>query len=93
MTTVTLRAVERAQWPVIENLMQFYNYELSAWYPIPFDDDGRFRIASKAGDLGQPGTEAWLILADVHEKLGDVSSAEYVRREHARMKAELGVSA
>ena len=64
MTTVTLRAVERAQWPVIENLMQFYNYELSAWYPIPFDDDGRFRIPSKADYLGQPGTEAWLILSD-----------------------------
>jgi DNA-binding SARP family transcriptional activator len=35
----------------------------------------------------------WLILADVHEKLGDVSSAEYVRREHARMRAELEISA
>ena len=64
MTTVTLRAVERAQWPVIDNLLQFYQYELSAWYPIPFGDDGRFRIASKAAYLGQPGTEAWLILSD-----------------------------
>lgn len=35
----------------------------------------------------------WLILADVHEKLGDVSSAQYVRREHARMRAELEVTA
>ena len=34
----------------------------------------------------------WLILADLHEKLGDVSSAEYVRREHARVRAELEVS-
>src|SRR2546421_3799483 len=64
MTVVTLRAVERAQWPVVENLLQFYNYELSAWYPIPFGDDGRFAIPSKAGYLGQPGTQAWLILAD-----------------------------
>lgn len=35
----------------------------------------------------------WLILADVHDKLGDVSSAEYVRREHARVRAELAVAA
>ena len=64
MTVVTLRAVERAQWPVVENLLQFYNYELSAWYPIPFGDDGRIAIESKADYLGQPGTQAWLILAD-----------------------------
>jgi len=35
----------------------------------------------------------WLILADLHEKVGDVISAEYVRREHVRMRAELEVSA
>ena len=35
----------------------------------------------------------WLVLADLHEKIGDVSSAEYVRREHARMRAELELSA
>ena len=64
MSVVTLRAVERAQWPVIENLMQFYNYELSAWYPIAFGDDGRYAVASKTAYLGQPGTQAWLILAD-----------------------------
>ena len=64
MTTVTLRAADRAQWPAIENLLQFYNYELSAWYPIAFGEDGRYAIASKADYLAQPGTQAWLILAD-----------------------------
>jgi predicted acetyltransferase len=64
MTTVTLRAAEPAQWPVIENLMQFYSYELSAWYPMPFGDDGLFEIPAQADYLGQPGTQAWLILAD-----------------------------
>lgn len=64
MSAVTLRAVERAQWPVVENLMQFYNYELSAWYPIAFGPDGRYAVASKADYLGQPGTNAWLILVD-----------------------------
>jgi len=63
MSTVTLRAADRPQWPVIENLMQFYNYELSAWYPIAFGEDGRYPIASKADYLAQPGTQAWLILA------------------------------
>jgi predicted acetyltransferase len=49
---------------VIENLLQFYNYELSAWYPIALGEDGRYPIASKASYLAQPGTQAWLILAD-----------------------------
>ena len=64
MTVVTLRSADRAQWPTIENLLQFYNYELSAWYPIAFGDDGRYAIAPKADYLAQPGTQAWLILAD-----------------------------
>ena len=29
-----------------------------------------------------------LILAELHEKVGDVTSAEYVRREHARVRAD-----
>ena len=64
MTRVTLRAADRAHWPAIENLLQFYHYELSAWYPIPFGADGRYEIASKSEYLGQPGTHPWLILAD-----------------------------
>jgi predicted acetyltransferase len=64
MTTVTLRAADRPQWPVIENLMQFYNYELSAWYPLALGEDGRYPIASKTGYLALPGTQSWLILAD-----------------------------
>jgi len=62
MTAVTLRAVDRAQWPTIDNLLQFYHYELSAWYPIPFAADGRYAIPAKAAYLGLPGTQAWLIL-------------------------------
>ena len=64
MSGVTLRAVDRAQWPVIENLMQFYNYELSAWVPVAFGEDGRYAIASKTDYFDRPGTQAWLILAD-----------------------------
>jgi len=64
MTTVTLRAAERAQWPVLENLLQFYFYELSAWYPIRLGDDGRLAVPPRADYLALPGTQAWLILAD-----------------------------
>jgi len=64
MSVVTLRAADRPQWPVIENLLQFYNYELSAWYPIVLGEDGRYPIGFKTGYLAQPGTQAWLILAD-----------------------------
>jgi predicted acetyltransferase len=64
MTVVTLRAVERTQWPVVENLLQFYFYELSAWYPIRLGDDGRLAIPPRADYLALPGTQAWLILAD-----------------------------
>jgi DNA-binding SARP family transcriptional activator len=35
----------------------------------------------------------WLILADLYEKVGDASSAEHTRREHARTLAELELSA
>ena len=64
MTTVTLRAAERAQWPVLENLLQFYFYELSAWYPIRLGDDGRLAVPPRGDYLALPGTQAWLILAD-----------------------------
>jgi DNA-binding SARP family transcriptional activator len=36
---------------------------------------------------------AWLVLADLHEKVGDTTSAEHVRREHARMRAAVESSA
>ena len=61
---VTLRAADRGQWPAIENLLQFYFYELSAWYPVSFGQDGRYAIGSKADYLGHAGTQAWLILVD-----------------------------
>lgn len=64
MTVVTLRAVERTQWPVVENLLQFYFYELSAWYPLRLAADGRIAVPPKDDYLALLGTQAWLILAD-----------------------------
>ena len=69
--TVTLRAAERAHWPAIENLLQFYFYELSAWYPIRFGEDGRYPIGAKTDYLAHAGTHAWLILVD--EELAGVA--------------------
>lgn len=39
----------------IENLMQFYNYELSAWYPIDFGPQGLYELRSKAAYWARPG--------------------------------------
>ena len=86
MTVVTLRSADRAQWPTIENLLQFYNYELSAWYPIAFGDDGRYAIAPKADYLAQPGTQAWLILAD-----GELAGFAVVDDELADTRCDLNL--
>ena len=48
MSVVTLRAADRAQWPAIGNLLQFYFYELSEWYPIAFGEDD-FRLGARYG--------------------------------------------
>ena len=51
-----------------------------------------FAMAQRSVQLEPYQEISWLILADLHEKLGDSGSAEYVRREHSRRRAELGVS-
>lgn len=48
----------------IENLMQFYNYELSAWYPVAFAASGLYAIRSKAAYWAQPGVQPFLIRVD-----------------------------
>jgi hypothetical protein len=54
----------------------------------------RMRLPRRSGPLSSIRTREipWLILADLHEKVGDLSSAEYARREHARMRADLEIS-
>ena len=48
--------------------------------------------AQRSVQLDQYQDNAWVVLADLHETLGDLSSAEYVRREHARIRADLEVA-
>lgn len=57
------------------------------------DYEDALSAAQRSVDLDPYQETPWLILADLHEKVGDVSSAEYLRREHARMRAELEVAA
>jgi predicted acetyltransferase len=45
----------------IERLMQFYNYELSAYYPIDFSPDGRMVISDKADYWASAGVHPYLI--------------------------------
>lgn len=47
--------------------------------------------AQRSVQLDRYQDTAWAVLADLHETLGDLSSAEYVRREHARIRADLEV--
>lgn len=49
-------------------------------------------MAQRSVRLDQYQDNAWVVLADLHETLGDLCSAEYVRREHARIQAELEVA-
>jgi DNA-binding SARP family transcriptional activator len=49
-------------------------------------------MAQRSVQLDQYQDTAWLVLAELHETLGDLSSAEYVRREHARVRADLEVA-
>lgn len=55
------------------------------------DHEQALVTAQRSVQLDAYQETAWLILADLHEKAGDAGSAEYVRREHARVRAELDV--
>ena len=57
------------------------------------DYENALGAAQRSVELDPYQEIPWVILADLHEKVGDFSSAEYVRREHARIKADLEVSA
>ena len=61
---VELVEARGADLGAIENLMQFYNYELSRWYPIEFDASGLYAIRSKAAYWAEPGVRPFLIRAD-----------------------------
>ena len=45
----------------IEGLMQFYNHELSQWYPVEFGDAGLYAIRSKAEYWARPDVRPYLL--------------------------------
>jgi predicted acetyltransferase len=45
----------------IEGLMQFYNYELSQWYPVEFGARGLYAIRSKAEYWARPDVRPYLL--------------------------------
>lgn len=65
VTTLTpISPTDLAGLACIENLMQFYNYELSQWYEIEFASNGLYPIRSKASYWAQAGVMPWLIHVD-----------------------------
>lgn len=48
----------------IENLMQFYNYDLSEWTPVPFAPEGRYQLRPKAPYWAQPGVHPFVVWVD-----------------------------
>ncbi|MEJ6004957.1 GNAT family N-acetyltransferase [Paucibacter sp. AS339] len=62
MTAVELHAADtQAQLDCIETMMQYFNYELSAWYPIEFTTEGRMPVSPKAALWATAGVRPFLI--------------------------------
>jgi hypothetical protein len=53
-STALLISATPADLPCIENLMQFYNYDLSQWCEVKFGDDGRYQLQPKAAYWANP---------------------------------------
>ncbi|MGE7955018.1 GNAT family N-acetyltransferase [Pseudomonas sp. NPDC089530] len=61
MSQIDLQPAQRDDWECIENLMQFFMYELSQWLPIKLGQHGLFAIQPKTPYWRQPGTRPWLL--------------------------------
>lgn len=61
---IQLVAASSEDWFSIENMMQFYNYDLSEYYPIQFASSGKYSLASKQDYWAKPGVFPFLIKAD-----------------------------
>jgi DNA-binding SARP family transcriptional activator len=64
---------------------------LASDYEALGDYEKALRAAQLSVELDPYQEIPWVTLAELHEKVGDASAAEYVRREHARVNAGLGV--
>jgi len=64
---------------------------LASDYETLGDYEKALGAAQLSVDLDPCQEIPWVTLAQLHDKVGDASAAEYVRREQARVSAELGV--
>jgi predicted acetyltransferase len=60
MNTVVLEATHD-DLQRIENLMQFYNYELSKWYPVDFADNGLYALRPKQPYWAKTGVKPYIV--------------------------------
>ena len=57
-------AETQAELDCIEQLMQLYMYELSQWYPLTVQSDGRFKLQPKAEYFARSSVFPYLLYAD-----------------------------
>jgi predicted acetyltransferase len=58
---VNLKLASSSDLPCIENLMQFYNYDFSEWYPIEFGAAGLYVLRPKMAYWANPNVKPFLI--------------------------------
>ncbi|NBF11686.1 GNAT family N-acetyltransferase [Pseudomonas sp. Fl4BN1] len=64
MKHLELRPAARDDWPCLDNLMQFYLYELSQWLALKLGAQGLYPIQALDDYWRDPATRPWLILVD-----------------------------
>ncbi|MBB5205184.1 putative acetyltransferase [Inhella inkyongensis] len=72
----------------IEHLMQFFNYELSAWYPVRLAEHGLYTLRPKGPYWAEPRTQPFLLRVDGELAGFAVVDGECV--EPARSRYNLG---
>jgi predicted acetyltransferase len=61
---VTLEAATAKDLPCIENLMQFYNYDLSQHYPIHLAEHGLYALRPKTAYWAKPEVVPFIVRVD-----------------------------
>lgn len=64
MPSIELHAAQRDELETIENLMQFYTYDLSEWLPLQLGEHGFFRLQPTLDYLRKPATHPLLITVE-----------------------------
>lgn len=64
MPSIELHEAQRDELECIENMMQFYTYDLSEWLPLKFGEHGFFSIQPEADYWRKQSTRPFLIKAE-----------------------------